>query len=199
MILIGLTGSIAMGKSTVGAMFAAFGVPVFDSDSAVHAFYRSPEARQVEAEFPGVFRDGAIDRRKLADAVLGDDDAMARLEAIAHPRVEAAREEFVRQARAAGARQAVIDSPLLLETGAEGSVDIVIVVSAPLAVQKARALARPGMTQQRFESILARQTSDRDKRRRAHFVIDTSSALAATRAQARDILRCAAGMTGRNL
>jgi len=198
MILIGLTGSIAMGKSTVGAMFAELGAPVFDSDFVVHAFYSSPVASRVEAEFPGVFSGDAIDRRKLADYVLGDDSAMARLEAIVHPIVDAARDSFVRKAAAGRARQVIVDSPLLLETGAADSVDLVVVVSAPAPVQKARALARAGMTLERFESILSRQTPDQEKRRRAHYVVDTSGPLAATRGQARDLLRCTAGMSGRS-
>jgi dephospho-CoA kinase len=199
MILIGLTGSIAMGKSTVAAMFAAAGAPVFDSDAAVHAFYRSPEAQIVEAEFPSVSRDGAIDRNRLADLVVGDSSALARLEGIVHPVVEMARKAFVQKALAERARQVVIDIPLLLEIGADRSVDLVIVVSAPASVQKARALARPGMTRQRFESILARQASDREKRRRAHFIIDTGGSMEATMAQMRDILRCSAAMTGRSV
>ena len=196
MILIGLTGSIAMGKSTVAAMFAELGAPVFDADQVVHAFYASRRASLVEAQFPGVMVDGAIDRRRLADLALADAGAMRRLEAIVHPIVEADRQSFVRAAWSARARQAVIDSPLLFETGAARGVDIVVVVSAPLAVQKARALARPGMTFERFESIMARQTPDGDKRRQAHFVVQTDGALAATRAQALDVLRSTAGMPG---
>jgi dephospho-CoA kinase len=199
MILIGLTGSIAMGKSTVGAMFAALGVPVFDSDRAVHEFYASPDASRVEAEFPGVLRDGAIDRGNLAEHVLGDDSAMARLEKIVHPMVEAARGAFVRRAAAEHARRVVVDSPLLLETGRERSVDLIVVVSASPAVQEARALARLGMTPQRFHSLLARQMPDVEKRRRAHYVIDTSGPLERTNNQARDLLRSTAGMTGRSL
>jgi dephospho-CoA kinase len=199
MLLIGLTGSIAMGKSTVGAMFAASGAPVFDSDAAVHAFYRSDEAQIIEAEFPGVWRDGAIDRGRLADQVVGNQTRLERLEAIVHPVVEKMRKSFVRRAVTARARQVVLDIPLLLEIGADRTVDLVIVVSAPASVQKARALARPGMTQERFESILARQLADGEKRRRAHFVIDTGVSVEATMAQTRDILRCTAAMTGRSI
>ena len=198
MILIGLTGSIAMGKSTVGAMFAEMGAPLFDSDAAVHEAYAGAEAHRIEAEFPGVLRDGAVDRRKLAGYVLDDDRALARLEAIVHPMVEAARRAFVARASARGVRRVVIDSPLLMETGMESSVDLVVVVSAPSAEQRRRALARPGMTAERFEALLARQTPDPEKRRRAHFVIDTGGAIPATRKQARDLLRSAAGMTGRS-
>ena len=199
MILIGLTGSIAMGKSTVAGLFAQLGAPVFDADRTVHAFYASPQAMLVEAEFPGVLVDGAIDRRRLAEQVLSDAGAMRRLEAIVHPIVETARQSFVRAAWSARARQVIIDSPLLFETGAARGVDIVVVVSAALAVQKARALARPRMTPERFESILARQTPDRDKRRQAHFVVQTDCALAATKSQAMDVLRSTAGMPGRSL
>ena len=198
MILIGLTGSIAMGKSTVGAMLAALGIPVFDSDSAVHEFYASPDAVRIEAEFPGVLQGGAVDRRKLAGYVLGDERAMTRLEAIVHPMVEAAKRAFVERAAATRARRVVVDSPLLMETGMERSVDVVVVVSAPAQVQQARALSRPGMTLERFQSLLARQTPDAEKRRRAHYVIDTRGALGATNNQARDLLRCTACMTGRS-
>jgi dephospho-CoA kinase len=198
MILIGLTGSIAMGKSTVGAMFAAMGAPVFDADMVVHSFYASKDAQRIGTEFPGVMREGVVDRGRLGEYVLGDDGAMARLEAIVHPVVEAARLSFLRRAAAGRARQAVVDLPLLLETGADRTVDVIAVVSAAAAVQKARALGRPGMTVERFKSILSRQTPDREKRRRAHFVIDTGGALEATREQAFDVLRCTAAMTGRS-
>jgi dephospho-CoA kinase len=197
MLVIGLTGSIAMGKSTVGGMLAAMGAPIFDSDAAVHAFYRSADARRVEAEFPGVLRDGVIDRGRLAKYVLDDNVAMARLEAIVHPVVNAARASFLREA-AGRATRVVIDSPLLLETGAENSVDLVVVVSAPAAVQQARVLARPGMTLERCRAILARQMPDREKRRRAHFVIDTGGLLTATQAQAKDLMRCTASISGRS-
>jgi dephospho-CoA kinase len=198
MILIGLTGSIAMGKSTVASMFAELGAPVFDADRVVHAFYASPRASLVEAGFPGVLVEGAIDRRRLAERVLADAGAMRRLEAIVHPIVEAERQSFVRAAWSGRARQVVIDSPLLFETGAARGVDIIVVVSAAFAVQKARALARPGMTPERFESILARQTPDGEKRRQAHFVVQTNCALAGTKAQALDVLRATAGMSGRS-
>ena len=198
MILIGLTGSIAMGKSTVAAMFAGLGAPVFDADRVIHAFYGSSQASMIEADFPGILLDGVVDRRRLAEQVFADAGAMKRLEAIVHPIVETARQVFLRKAAATGARQAVIDSPLLFETGADRSVDVVVVVSAALAVQKVRALARPGMTNERFESIVSRQTPDAEKRRRAHFVVQTDGAPAATKAQVVDVLRSAAAMLGRS-
>jgi dephospho-CoA kinase len=196
-IVAGLTGSIAMGKSTVAAMFAAEGAPVFDSDVAVHAFYRGPEAQAVEAAFPGVLQRGEIDRAALAQRVLGDGAALARLESIVHPAVATARTQFLLGADAQGQRLVVVDIPLLFESGAEKSVDVIVVVSASETVQKTRALAREGMTLQRFDRIIARQTPDREKRRRAHAIIDTNGALDATRAQVRGFLRCAAGMIGK--
>jgi dephospho-CoA kinase len=196
MIVVGLTGSIAMGKSTVAAMFEAAGVCVFDSDAAVHALYRGPEALAVEAAFPGVLVCGEVDRAALAQRVLGDSEALARLESIVHPAVAKARQEFLLRAGAQGQRLVVVDIPLLFESGAEKSVDVIVVASASEAVQKARALAREGMTLQRFHRIIARQTPDREKRRRAHAVIDTNGALDATRAQVGGFLRCAAGMIG---
>jgi dephospho-CoA kinase len=198
-IVVGLTGSIAMGKSTVAAMFAGEGAPVFDADIAVHAFYRSPGAQAVESAFPGVLADGAIDRNLLAQRVLGDRAAIARLEAIVHPEVGKMRQAFLDAASAQGRRLVVVDIPLLFESGGDRAVDVVVVVSAPEIVQKARALAREGMTLQRFEQIIAKQTPDREKRRRAHMVIDTNGALEATRAQVQGFLRCAANMTGRRM
>jgi dephospho-CoA kinase len=198
-IVVGLTGSIAMGKSTVAAMFAAEGVPVFDADVAVHAFYRSPGAQAVEDAFPGVLVDGAIDRNRLAQSVLGDRLAIARLEAIVHPKVATMRQAFLDAAAAQGRHLVVVDIPLLFESGGDRSMDVVIVVSASEIVQKTRALAREGMTLERFEKIIAKQIPDREKRRRAHMVIDTNGAFEATRAQVRGFLRCAVTMTGKRM
>jgi dephospho-CoA kinase len=195
-IVVGLTGSIAMGKSTAAAIFAAEGVPVFDADAAVHALYRSSEAQAIEAAFPGVLAEGVIDRDRLGQRVLGDSAALARLEGIVHPLVAKARQEFLRRAAEQGRRLVVVDIPLLFESGGESSVDVIVVVSASEIVQKARALARERMTLQRFENTIARQTPDSEKRRRAHVVIDTNGAIEATRAQLRGFLRCAAGMSG---
>jgi dephospho-CoA kinase len=197
MLVVGLTGSIAMGKSTAAALFAAEGAPVFDSDAAVHAFYNGPEAQAVETAFPGVLVQGAIDHERLARRVIGDGVALARLEGIVHPMVAKARREFLLRAVARGVRLVVVDVPLLFESGGEKSVDVVVVVSASEIVQKARALAREGMTFERFARIIARQTPDSEKRRRAHMVIDTNGAVDATRAQVRGILRCVAGAIGR--
>ncbi len=196
MIVAGLTGSIAMGKTTVAAMFAALGAPVFDADLAVRAFYRSPGAAAVEAAFPGVVENGEVNREKLAAATLGDADALKRLEAIVHPEVGRLRQTFLQRARVEGRRAVVVDVPLLIETGGDRSVDLVLVVSAGEATQRARALARPGMSEAKLDALLARQTPDAEKRRRAHFVIDTSLTFEQTRAQAAGVLRAIAAMPG---
>ncbi|THD45808.1 MAG: dephospho-CoA kinase [Bradyrhizobium sp.] len=196
MIVAGLTGSIAMGKSTVAQMFAALGAPVFDADAAVREFYRTPEAGAVEAAFPGVAVGGEIDRTRLAEAALADPEALKRLEAIVHPEVARRRIAFLKAATSAGRRLALVDVPLLFETGGEKSVDLVVVVSASAAIQRARALKRPGMNEAKFEAILARQTPDAEKRRRAHFIIDTSGELAATRAQVASLMRALAAAPG---
>ena len=194
MIVVGLTGSIAMGKSTVAQIFASLGAPVFDADLAVREFYRSPGVAALEASFPGV------NRERLAAATLGDPEALARLERIVHPEVGRLRQAFLERARAQGRRVVILDVPLLFETGGEKAVDLALVVSAGEAVQRARALARAGMSAAKLEAILARQASDAEKRRRAHFVIDTNSTLEQTRAQAAGVLRAIAAMTGgRNL
>jgi dephospho-CoA kinase len=193
---IGLTGSIAMGKSTVAAMFREAGAPVFDSDEAVHTLYAGAGASEIEAAFPGVLVGGAIDRALLSERVLGDSTALARLEAIVHPKVAVARDEFLKSVRAQGRRVVVVDIPLLFESASEKSVDLVVVVSAPEPVQKARALARKGMTEERFAAIVGKQTPDREKRRRAHFVIETDCPFEATRAKTQGLLRSVAGMVG---
>ena len=194
MVILGLTGSIGMGKSTTAALFRAAGAPVHDADAAVHALYRGAAVAPVEAAFPGVTRDGAIDRALLSPRVLGDEQAMKRLEAIVHPLVAAERDAFLARARASGARVCALDIPLLFETGGERLVRAVAVVTAPFAVQKARGLAREGMPEDRFAAIVARQTPDAEKRRRAHFVIDTSRGGAAARAQVEGLLRACAAM-----
>ncbi len=190
MIVLGLTGSIGMGKSTVGKMFAEEGVPVFDSDAAVHALYAAggAAAAPVEAAFPGVTVDGAVDREALSRRVVGDEAAIKRLETIVHPLVRQAQAEFLQTNRDAGTKVVVLDIPLLFESGGAKLVDKVAVVSAPADVQRERVLARPGMTAEKFEAILARQTPDAEKRARADFVIDTGGSLEATRAQVRAVL-----------
>ncbi len=197
MIVAGLTGSIAMGKSTVAAMFADQGAPAFDADAAVRAFYSGDGARLVEQEFPGVVVEGRVDRDRLSRIVLTDPTALERLEALVHPAVAAMRSQFLARATGEGRRIAIVDVPLLLEPGGDAAVDCVVVASAPRAVQRARALAREGMTEEKLEAILARQMSDAEKRRRAHFVIDTGLSHEGTRAEVAQFLRAAAGLEGR--
>jgi dephospho-CoA kinase len=190
MIVVGLTGSIGMGKSTVAKMFAEEGAPSFDSDAAVHALYARGGAAvaPVEAAFPGVTRDGAIDRDVLSARVVGDEAALRQLEGIVHPLVRQAQADFLEASRAAGVDCVVLDIPLLFESGGTKLVDNVVVVSAPASLQLERVLARPGMSAEKFESILARQVPDAEKRARADFVIDTSGPFEATRAQVRAVL-----------
>jgi dephospho-CoA kinase len=195
-IIAGLTGSIAMGKSTVAGMFADLGVPTFDADDAVRDFYAGDGAKAVEAAFPGVTVSGQVDRERLGSRVLGDAEALQRLEGLVHPAVAQARVRFLERAAAAGRRLAIVDVPLLFETGGEASVDLVIVVSAPASIQRVRAMGRPGMTEAKLEAILSRQTSDGEKRRRAHFVIDTRGGLELTQAVVAQFIRSTAAMAG---
>ncbi len=190
MIILGLTGSIGMGKSTTAKMFEAEGAPVYDSDAAVHALYSEGGAAvaPVEAAFPGVVVDGAIDRARLSARVVGDPEALEKLEAIVHPLVGAHRIGFFEKAQADGHDIVVLDVPLLFETGGQKNVHKVVVVSAAPNVQRERVLARPGMTAEKFEAILARQLPDAEKRARADFVIDTGKGLEAAHDQVRDIL-----------
>ncbi len=196
MLLLGLTGSIGMGKSTTAAMFRELGVPVHDADATVHRLYAGEAAPLIEAAFPGVVTDGVVDRKALGDRVLGDAAAMQRLEAIVHPLVREAEKAFLAEAAAQRATVAVLDVPLLLETGGEARVDAVVVVTADAAIQRQRVLARPGMTEERFAQIRSRQMPDAEKRRRAHFIVDTGLGMASARRQARDILRAVAGLSG---
>jgi dephospho-CoA kinase len=189
MIVLGLTGSVGMGKSATAKMFAQEGVPVFDADAEVHRLYEGKAAPLVEAAFPGTTADGRVDRERLSKKVVGDPDALQKLEAIVHPLVRAARREFLARARAAGAKVALVDIPLLFETGGGEDIDRIVVVSAPADVQQERVLARPGMTAEKFRAILARQLPDAEKRKRADFVIDTSNGFAAAREHVRAILR----------
>lgn len=181
--ILGLTGSVGMGKSTVAGMFEDLGVPVFDADAAVHRLEGPGGAlvNQIETAFPGATGPNGVDRRKLGALVFDDPDALARLEAIVHPAVRAARREFLLEH--AGARLVVLDIPLLFEKGGAEEVDAVLVVSAPSEVQRQRVLSRPGMTPARFADILARQLPDAEKRARADYVIDTGLSLAETRAE----------------
>jgi len=190
MIVLGLTGSIGMGKSTTAALFAEAGALVHDADAAVHMLYAPGGAAvaQVERAFPGVVRSGAVDRALLSQRLVEDPAGRTRLEGIVHPLVAAHREAFLETARAERAKVVVLDIPLLFETGGEALVDAVVVVSAPAHVQRERVLARPGMTPEKFEILHARQIPDSEKRRRADFVIDTSTGLAAARDQVTRIL-----------
>src|SRR5688572_30742045 len=188
MIVLGLTGSIGMGKSTTAKMFSDFGVPVHDSDEAVHRLYRGKAVPLVEAAFPGTASYGVVDRAKLAERVLGDPAALKRLESLVHPLVRADATAFLKRHHTAGAPLAVVDIPLLYETGGEERVDQVVVVTAPPEVQRERVLSRPGMTEERFQAILAKQVPDKEKRRMADFVIDTGAGMKSARQAVADII-----------
>jgi dephospho-CoA kinase len=189
MMLLGLTGSIGMGKSTTADMFRAEGAPVYDSDRLVHDIYNGPAAMEIERAFPGATVGGAVDRNRLASLVLGDAEAMERLEAIVHPLVWEGRRRFLEEQALRGVKIAVLDIPLLFETGADKDVDAIVVVTAPKSLQRARVLARTNMTEEKFESILARQTPDEEKRWRADFVVHTDAGLEAARGEVRAILK----------
>jgi len=193
MIILGLTGSIGMGKTTTAGFFAARGIPLHDADATVHLLYGGAAVAPVGAEFPGAIVDGRVDRVRLGAIVLNDRGAMARLEAIVHPVVREAEGAFLAKARAAGAPLVVLDVPLLFETGGEARCHAVVVVTASAQAQRERVLARPDMTPARFEAILARQLPDAEKRRRAHALIETDRGFAAAQAQVDDLLRALAG------
>ncbi|WP_408913662.1 dephospho-CoA kinase [Brucella pseudogrignonensis] len=188
MIILGLTGSIGMGKTTAANMFADNGVPVYSADDAVHQLYWGRAAPLIEAAFPGTVVDGTVDRTKLSSAVLGKPEALKKLESIIHPLVHEEEAAFLARARADGADIALIDIPLLFETGGQSRVDKVAVVSAPADIQRERVLSRAGMTEAKFEAILARQMPDAEKRARADFVIDSSGDFDETRAQIKAII-----------
>ena len=181
MIVLGLTGSIGMGKSTTAKMLVEAGVPVHDSDETVHRLYAGKAAPLVEAAFPGTTRAGVVDRVKLAGQVLADPAALKKLEAIVHPLVRADADAFLARHREAGAPIAVLDIPLLFETGGRNRVDKVLVVTASPEIQRSRVLARPGMSEEKFASILAKQVPDAEKRRQADFIIDTGLGFGAAR------------------
>ncbi len=197
MFILGLTGSLGMGKTATAKMFAEEGVPLHDADAVVHRLYESEAAPLIEAAFPGTTAGGKVDREKLGQKVIGDAAAIKRLESIVHPLVAAARDRFLAEAERSGAAVAVLDIPLLFETGGDTRCDAVVVVSAPLDVQRSRTLERPGMTEQKFAAILAKQLPDVEKRARADFVVDTSKGFDAARAQVRDILARVATMPKR--
>jgi dephospho-CoA kinase len=187
-ILLGLTGSVGMGKSTTAQMFVEEGVPMFDADAAVHRLYAGEAVPLIEHEFPGTTANGTVDREKLSRQVVGKPEALARLEKLIHPLVGKLRAEFLKEAEASGAKAALLDIPLLFETGDPSKFHAVIVVSAPAEVQRARVLARPGMTPEKFEAILKRQLPDSEKRARADFVINTGEGPQSARMQVKEIL-----------
>jgi dephospho-CoA kinase len=193
MFILGLTGSIAMGKTTTARLFAEEGVPVHDADAAVHRLYESEAAPAIEAAFPGTTRDGKVDRAALGRRVTGDAQALRFLESIVHPLVGQVRDRFLADAKATGAKIVVLDIPLLFETGGETRVDAVVVASAPAEVQRARMLER-GIPPDRLEALLARQMPDAEKRRRADFVVDTGHGIEPAREQVRAILAAVAKM-----
>jgi dephospho-CoA kinase len=188
MLILGLTGSIGMGKSTTAKLFAEAGVPVYDADATVHKLYEGEAAPAIEAAFPSTTSDGKVDRARLSARVVNDPAAMKQLEQIVHPMLGASRQKFFTDAEAAGAPVVVVDVPLLFETGGETRVDAVVVVTASAELQRERVLARGTMDQDKLNSILARQMPDAEKRKRADFVVDTSNGLDAVRAQIKDIL-----------
>ena len=188
MLILGLTGSIGMGKSTTAKLFAEAGVPVYDADAAVHKIYEGEAAPAVEAAFPGTTVDGKVDRNRLSARVLNDPAAIKQLEHIVHPMLGASRKKFLDDAERSGAPIALVDVPLLFETGGEKRVDAVVVVTTTPEAQRERILARDNMTSEKLDAILARQLPDAEKRKRADFVVDTSHGLDPVRAAIRDIL-----------
>jgi dephospho-CoA kinase len=194
MFILGLTGSIGMGKSTTAKLFADEGVPVHDSDAAVHRLYESEAVAAIEAAFPGTTADGKVDRQKLGAKVVNDAAALKRLESIVHPLVRQSETRFLEHARLRGDKIVVLDIPLLYETGGEKRVDAVAVVTALHEVQRQRVLERPGMTLDKLEALLAKQMPDAEKRRRADFIVDSGHGLDHAREQVRAILRKIATM-----
>jgi dephospho-CoA kinase len=188
MIVLGLTGSIGMGKSTTAGFFAEAGVPVLDADAVVHRLYAGEAVSLIEAAFPGTTVDGRVDRARLGAQVIGNAAEMKRLEVLIHPLYRAAEEKFLAEAEKAGAKIAVLDVPLLLETGGAGRVDAVVVASAPEEVQHARLMERAGMTREKLLALLAKQMPDAEKRKLADFIVDTSQGFDSARAQVRAIL-----------
>jgi dephospho-CoA kinase len=197
MIILGLTGSIGMGKSTTAKLFAEAGVPVYDADATVHSLYEGEAAPAIEAAFPGTTVGGKVDRIRLSAQVVHDPAAMKRLEAVVHPMLGASRQKFLDDAERSGAPVAVVDVPLLFETGGEKRVDAVVVVTTTPEIQRQRILARDNMTAEKLDAILARQLPDPEKRKRADFVVDTSHGLDPVRIRIRDILSEAAKMPRR--
>lgn len=196
MLIVGLTGSMGMGKSTAAERFAANGIAVFDADAEVHRLYAGEAAPLIEEAFPGTVVEGVVDRGKLGAAVVGDKAAMARLEGIVHPLVRESERRFLRAERAKGAEMAVLEIPLLFETGGDALVDVTMVISAPEAVQRERVLARPGMTAEKFERLKANQMPDAEKRAKADFVVDSSGPIEETGAEIDRIIESLRGRDG---
>jgi dephospho-CoA kinase len=197
MIILGLTGSIGMGKSTTAKLFAEAGVPVYDADATVHRLYEGEAVPFIEAAFPGTIVNGKVDRARLSARVVHDPAAIKRLEQVVHPMLGSSRQKFLEEAEQSGAPVAVVDVPLLYETGGEKRVDAVVVVTTSPEIQRERILARDNMTGEKLDAILMRQLPDAEKRKRADFVVDTSHGLDPVRAQIRDILKQAAKMPQR--
>ncbi len=197
MLILGLTGSIGMGKSTTAKLFAEAGVPVYDADATVHILYEGEAAPAIEAAFPGTTANGKVDRNRLSARVIHDPAAIKQLEQIVHPMLGASRQKFLDDAERSGAPVVVVDVPLLFETGGEKRVDVVVVVTTTPEIQRQRILARDNMTGEKLDAILARQLPDAEKRRRADFVVDTSHGLDPVRARIRDILEEAVKMPQR--
>ena len=199
MLILGLTGSIGMGKSTTAKLFAEAGVPVYDADAAVHKIYEGEAAPAIEAAFPGTTAGGKVDRVKLSAQVLHNPAAIKQLEQIVHPMLGASRQKFLDDAERSGAPVAVVDVPLLFETGGEKRVDAVVVVTTSPEAQRERILARDNMTGEKLDAILARQLPDAEKRKRADFLVDTSHGLDSVRVRIQEILSQAANMPRRRL
>jgi dephospho-CoA kinase len=199
MIILGLTGSIGMGKSTTAKLFAEAGVPVYDADATVHRLYEGEAAPAIEAAFPGTTVDGKVDRARLSARVVNDPAAIKRLEGIVHPMLGASRQKFFHDAEQSGAPVVVVDVPLLFETGGEKRVDAVVVVTTSPEIQRERVLTRPNMTPEMLATVLTRQLPDAEKRKRADFVVDTSHGLDPVRARIRDILNKAVKMPQRRM
>ena len=196
MLVIGLTGSIGMGKSTAAARFAKHGIPVFDADAVVHGLYSGKAAPLIEGRFPGTTIDDRVDRERLGARLMGDEKALADLEAIIHPLVREAREDFLKTHARAGAGMVVLEIPLLFEVGADRQVDVTVVVSAPQSIQRERVLRRPNMTEEKLDALLANQMPDGEKRKRADFVVDTSRPIEETAVEIDKLVESLRGRDG---
>ncbi len=197
MLIVGLTGSIGMGKSTAARRFVENGIPVFDADAEVHRLYKGEAVPLIEDAFPGTTHDGHVDRGLLGQRLMGDKDALARLESIVHPLVQSARQEFLANHARAGAEMAVLEIPLLFEVGADSQVDVTIVISAPLEVQRDRVLSRPDMSEEKLDALLANQMPDAEKRKRADYVVETNRPVEESHAEIDRLIESLRGREGR--